>query len=85
VPSGWVIVFEFILNGCPRLNHARLKTSGYTIKSQTILPAMPTMSVVERVAEKSGYESLPAFSQAFKRHFGIAPGSFDADRYLFVF
>jgi len=31
---------------------------------------------VERVAEKSGYESVPAFSKAFKRHFGIAPGSF---------
>lgn len=35
----------------------------------------PAMSV-ERVAEKSGYESVPAFSKAFKRHFGIAPGSF---------
>lgn len=35
----------------------------------------PNMSV-ERVAERSGYESVPAFSKAFKRHFGVAPGSF---------
>ncbi|MFZ2451630.1 MAG: AraC family transcriptional regulator [Methylovulum miyakonense] len=35
----------------------------------------PDMSV-ERVAERSGYESIPAFSKAFKRHFGMAPGSF---------
>jgi len=34
----------------------------------------PDMSV-ERVAERSGYESAPAFSKAFKRHFGVAPGS----------
>jgi AraC family transcriptional activator of mtrCDE len=35
----------------------------------------PTMSV-ERVAERCCYESVPAFSKAFKRHFGIAPGAF---------
>lgn len=35
----------------------------------------PNMSV-ERVAERSGYESVPAFSKAFKRHFGVAPGAF---------
>ncbi|MDZ4152140.1 AraC family transcriptional regulator [Methylicorpusculum sp.] len=35
----------------------------------------PAMSV-ERVAERCGYESVPAFSKAFKRHFGVAPGSF---------
>ncbi len=35
----------------------------------------PDMTI-ERVAERSGYESVPAFSKAFKRHFGVAPGSF---------
>ena len=35
----------------------------------------PNMSV-ERVAERSGYESAPAFSKAFKRHFGVSPGTF---------
>jgi AraC family transcriptional activator of mtrCDE len=35
----------------------------------------PNMTV-ERVAERSGYESVPAFSKAFKRHIGVAPGSF---------
>jgi AraC family transcriptional activator of mtrCDE len=35
----------------------------------------PAMSV-ERVAERSGYESVPAFSKAFKRHFGVSPGTF---------
>ncbi len=35
----------------------------------------PDMTV-ERVAERSGYESIPAFSKAFKRHIGVAPGSF---------
>jgi AraC family transcriptional activator of mtrCDE len=35
----------------------------------------PDMTV-ERVAEKSGYESVPAFSKAFKRHFGVSPGTF---------
>ncbi|MGR9087900.1 MAG: AraC family transcriptional regulator, partial [Gammaproteobacteria bacterium] len=35
----------------------------------------PDMSV-ERVAERSGYESAPAFSKAFKRHFGMSPGAF---------
>ncbi|OQW71244.1 MAG: AraC family transcriptional regulator [Proteobacteria bacterium ST_bin11] len=35
----------------------------------------PNMSV-ERVAERSGYESVPAFSKAFKRHFGVSPGTF---------
>lgn len=34
----------------------------------------PAMSV-ERVAERCGYESAPAFSKAFKRHFGVSPGS----------
>ncbi|WP_445366663.1 AraC family transcriptional regulator [Methylomonas sp. BW4-1] len=34
----------------------------------------PAMSV-ERVAERSGYESVPAFSKAFKRHFGVSPGT----------
>ncbi len=31
------------------------------------------LSVAE-VAEKSGYQSLPAFSRAFKRHFRFGPG-----------
>jgi len=31
---------------------------------------------VERVAERCGYESVPAFSKAFKRSFGVSPGSF---------
>jgi AraC family transcriptional regulator, activator of mtrCDE len=31
------------------------------------------LSVAE-VAEKVGYQSLPAFSRAFKRHFGLGPG-----------
>jgi len=35
----------------------------------------PNMSV-ERVAERCGYESVPAFSKAFKRHFGMPPGEF---------
>jgi len=35
----------------------------------------PAMSV-ERVAERCGYESVPAFSKAFKRHFDVSPGSF---------
>ncbi|MGR9035771.1 MAG: AraC family transcriptional regulator [Gammaproteobacteria bacterium] len=35
----------------------------------------PNLSV-ERVAERCGYESVPAFSKAFKRHFGITPGAF---------
>lgn len=35
----------------------------------------PNMTV-ERVAERSGYESVPAFSKAFKRHFTISPGTF---------
>jgi len=35
----------------------------------------PNMTV-ERVAEKCGYESVPAFSKAFKRHFGVSPGTF---------
>jgi len=35
----------------------------------------PGMSV-ERVAERSGYESVAAFSKAFKRHFGVPPGTF---------
>jgi AraC-like DNA-binding protein len=35
----------------------------------------PNMTV-ERVAERSGYESVPAFSKAFKRHFGVPPGTF---------
>jgi AraC family transcriptional regulator, activator of mtrCDE len=35
----------------------------------------PNMTV-ERVAERSGYESVTAFSKAFKRHIGVAPGSF---------
>jgi AraC family transcriptional regulator, activator of mtrCDE len=29
---------------------------------------------VAEVAEKVGYESLPAFSRAFKRYFGFGPG-----------
>jgi AraC-like DNA-binding protein len=35
----------------------------------------PNMSV-ERVAVRSGYESVSAFSKAFKRHIGVAPGAF---------
>lgn len=35
----------------------------------------PNMTV-ERVAERCSYESVPAFSKAFKRHIGVAPGSF---------
>lgn len=35
----------------------------------------PNMSV-ERVAERCSYESVPAFSKAFKRHFGMTPGAF---------
>jgi len=31
---------------------------------------------MERVAERSGYESAPAFNKAFKRHIGVAPGAF---------
>ncbi|TAL48345.1 MAG: AraC family transcriptional regulator [Methylovulum sp.] len=35
----------------------------------------PGMSV-ERVAERCGYDSVPAFSKAFKRYFGVSPGAF---------
>ena len=35
----------------------------------------PNMTV-ERVAERTGYQSVPAFSKAFKRHFGQSPGAF---------
>jgi len=35
----------------------------------------PNMTV-ERVAERSCYESVAAFSKAFKRHIGVTPGSF---------
>jgi len=31
---------------------------------------------IERVAERCGYESVPAFSKAFKRCFGVAPGAY---------
>lgn len=34
---------------------------------------------VEKVAERCGYESVPAFSKAFKRHFGVSPGAFRSD------
>jgi len=37
---------------------------------------MESNMTVERAAEKSGYESVPAFSKAFKRHFGVSPGMF---------
>jgi len=39
----------------------------------------PGMSV-ERVAERCGYDSVPAFSKAFKRYFGISPGAFRRGR-----
>lgn len=29
---------------------------------------------IERVAERCGYDSVPAFSKAFKRSFGVSPG-----------
>ena len=31
---------------------------------------------VERVVERCGYDSVPAFSKAFKRYFGVSPGAF---------
>jgi AraC-like DNA-binding protein len=31
---------------------------------------------IERVAERCGYDSVPAFSRAFKRCFGVAPGAY---------
>lgn len=31
---------------------------------------------IERVAERCGYDSAPAFSKAFKRSFGVAPGAY---------
>ncbi len=31
---------------------------------------------VERVAERCGYDSVPAFSKAFKRCLGMSPGAF---------
>jgi AraC family transcriptional activator of mtrCDE len=39
----------------------------------------PGMSV-ERVAERCGYDSVPAFSKAFKRHFDVSPGAFRRGR-----
>lgn len=39
----------------------------------------PGMSV-ERVAERCGYDSVPAFSKAFKRYFGNSPGAFRRGR-----
>ncbi|MFZ2170173.1 MAG: helix-turn-helix transcriptional regulator [Methylococcaceae bacterium] len=35
----------------------------------------PSMTV-EKVTERCGYNSVPAFSKAFKRYFGQSPGSF---------
>jgi AraC-like DNA-binding protein len=35
-----------------------------------------TGMTVERVAERCGYESVPAFSKAFKRCLGVSPGAF---------
>lgn len=35
---------------------------------------------VEKVAERCGYDSVPAFSKAFKRHFGQPPGAFRRNR-----
>ncbi len=43
------------------------------IAAQWLLePAM----TVERVAERSGYESAAAFGKAFKRHLGVSPGAY---------
>jgi AraC family transcriptional activator of mtrCDE len=33
-------------------------------------------TTIERVAERCGYDSVPAFSKAFKRCFGISPGAY---------
>ncbi|MDO9162827.1 MAG: helix-turn-helix domain-containing protein [Methylococcaceae bacterium] len=52
--------------------HAKLVYPGNACGHWLIEPNMS----VERVAERCGYESLPAFSKAFKRHFGVSPGSF---------
>ncbi|MCX7172489.1 MAG: AraC family transcriptional regulator [Proteobacteria bacterium] len=34
---------------------------------------------IERVAERCGYDSAPAFSKAFKRSFGVSPGAYRRD------
>jgi len=39
----------------------------------------PGMSV-GRVAERCGYDSVPAFGKAFKRYFGVSPGEFRRSR-----
>jgi AraC family transcriptional activator of mtrCDE len=36
---------------------------------------------IERVAERCGYDSAPAFSKAFKRSFGISPGLYRRGRH----
>jgi AraC family transcriptional activator of mtrCDE len=36
---------------------------------------------IERVAERCGYDSAPAFSKAFKRSFGISPGVYRRGRH----
>jgi len=43
----------------------RLALAAQTLRSSS--------EAIERVAEKSGYESGPAFSRAFKREFGVPP------------
>ena len=38
-----------------------------------------TTDKVEAIALRSGYESIPAFGRAFRRHFGTSPGSYRRD------
>ncbi len=35
---------------------------------------------LERVAERCGYDSAPAFGKAFKRTFGVSPGAYRRGR-----
>jgi DNA gyrase inhibitor GyrI len=35
----------------------------------------------KQIAPRCGYRSIPAFSRAFRRHFGVNPAAFDLERY----
>lgn len=59
------------LIGCPPMEYLtqlRLQFAATWLKDSALS--------VERVAERCGYDSTSAFSRAFKRSFGVAPGNY---------
>jgi AraC-like DNA-binding protein len=52
---------EYLTDWRMQIAAQRLKETGMTI---------------DRVAERCGYDSVAAFSKAFKRSFGVSPGAF---------